>query len=89
MIAGDLPARPVTPAAVKRMIDACARHLAAGDPDALVEFAALHEALDEALAAAVLGVKEHATWEEIGEAFGMTRQSAHGRWSPPRARAAA
>jgi len=42
------------------------------------EAAAAERRLDEAVAAARAG---GASWEAIGRAAGMTRQSAHGRWS--------
>lgn len=62
------------------MIRAFARAVADGDPDGLAQLDALHAVIDDATATAVIGVKRFATWDEIGAALGITRQSAHGRW---------
>ncbi len=53
------------------------------DPlDRLAGVASARLALDAAATSAVLdALAEGATWQDIGDSLGMTRQSAHARWA--------
>jgi hypothetical protein len=68
---------------VGRMVRAAGRRIARSDPDDLVGLIKLHELIDAAMLEAVRGLRSSgATWEEIGQAFGTTRQAALMRWGP-------
>lgn len=70
---------------MRRMIRATARRVADADPEDLAAMLALQRTLDAAIAEAVERLHDfHGfTWESIGEAAGITRQSAHERWARP------
>ena len=67
-------------AMLRRMIRAAGRRVAEGDPEDLADLVAIREALDEAIATGVRGVREHYSWGEIANALGVTRQTAHERF---------
>jgi hypothetical protein len=65
----------------RRVIAAAGRRVAAGDVDALPELAALAGRVDDAMAAAVTGLRAAGySWAEIAARLGITRQAAHQRW---------
>lgn len=67
---------------VARMVRAAGRRTADDDPDALAQLIGLREYLDRAILVAVSGLRDSgATWQEIGEATGTTRQAAIMKWS--------
>lgn len=73
--------------AVRRMVRAYGRRVAAGDVEDLAGLLELSDAVDEALAEAVAGLRSEpraASWQAIGKAAGITRQAAMQRW--PQAR---
>lgn len=65
----------------RRIMRAYARRVATADPAALVELMKLRADVDEAIAAAVAGLRaEGFSWAEIGREVGMTRQAAQQRF---------
>lgn len=79
------PARPTsaTIAAATRMIRAAGRRAGGDDPDTLAALAALHRAVDDALAEAVAGQRSQGVrWESIAQALGVTKQAVVQRWGP-------
>ncbi len=67
---------------LRRMIRAAGRRVALGDAEDLAELVALREALDAAIAEGVEGVRATGySWGDIGQALGISRQSAHERFS--------
>ncbi len=69
-------------AALARLIRAAGNRAADSDPEDLKVLMGLRTSLDEAIVAAVAGVRASgATWEEIGALTGTTRQAAHLRWA--------
>lgn len=69
--------------AVARLLTASGTRVADGDPTDLKQLLELRDVLDEAILEAVRGLRESgATWEDIGEACGTTRQAALMRWNP-------
>lgn len=75
----------------RRILKAAARRAADADPTDLDELVGLRADLELAIAAAVYAVHESgATWQEIGDATGTSRQAAHQKWNgAPRAAARA
>jgi hypothetical protein len=75
----------LTPAAIELVVAGLRGAVSAADPLARVE--ALRRAralLDSAYDSAVLAAREAgATWQSIGSAAGITRQTAQGRWGVP------
>jgi hypothetical protein len=68
---------------VSRVLRAAGRRAARGDPEHLRELYELDERLHVAMVEAVRGLRESgATWQEIGDVTGTTRQAALMRWSP-------
>lgn len=66
----------------RRIIRAAARRVGDADPEDLAEMLALRAALDEAIEAAVAGMRGNGfSWAEIARATGTTRQAAHARWA--------
>jgi hypothetical protein len=66
---------------IRRVIRAHARRVAAGDVDALADMTGLATELDEAIALAVIGLREAGyTWAEIAAQLGVSRQAAQQRW---------
>jgi ribosomal protein S20 len=70
---------------VRRAIRAYARRVAAGDVDALADMTGLATELDEAIAQAVLGLREAGySWADIAARLGVSRQAAQQRWGQQR-----
>ena len=66
---------------IRRVIRAHARRVAAGDVDALADMTGLATELDEAIAQAVIGLREAGySWAEIAARLGVSRQAAQQRW---------
>jgi ribosomal protein S20 len=66
---------------VRRVLQAHARRVAAGDVDALADMTGLAAELDEAISQAVIGLRETGySWAEIAARLGVTRQAAQQRW---------
>ena len=66
----------------RRVLRAYGRRIATGDIDAITELNSLFEEVEAALGRAVLGLRLLGySWAEIGTRLGVTRQSAHERWS--------
>jgi hypothetical protein len=54
-----------------------------GEADTLPSFEHLHEVIEDAVRVVVhRALQDGYTWRQIGEALGMTRQSAWERWGP-------
>ena len=67
---------------IRRVLRAYGRRIASGDIDAITELSTLFEEVESALGSAVLGLRLLGySWAEIGKRLGVTRQSAHERWS--------
>ena len=65
----------------RRVIRAHAKRVAAGDIDALADMTGLATELDEAIAQAVIGLREAGySWAEIAARLGVSRQAAQQRW---------
>jgi hypothetical protein len=68
-----------------RIIRATGRRIAGGDVECLPELINLTAELDQALAAAVTGLRAYGySWAEIAARLGTTRQAAQQRWSTTR-----
>jgi hypothetical protein len=66
---------------VRRVMRAYARRVEAGDIDALADMTVLATELDEAIAQAVIGLREAGySWAEIAARLGVSRQAAQQRW---------
>ncbi len=66
---------------VRRVVRAYARRVASGDADALADMTGLATELDEAIAQAVIGLREAGySWAEIAGRLGVSRQAAQQRW---------
>lgn len=67
---------------VARQIRAHGRRVAVADDVDLAELVAMREVLEEAIADAVLGQREHhgASWADIARGLGTTRQYAQRRY---------
>ena len=66
---------------VARVITAAGKRVATGDVDALPDLAQLSADLDQALTAAVTGLRGFGySWEQIASRLGVTRQAAQQRW---------
>ena len=66
----------------RRVLRGYGRRIAAGDIDAITELRQLAEEVESALGRAVIGLRLLGySWAEIGKRLGVTRQSAHERWS--------
>ena len=64
-----------------RIIRAAGRRISAGDVEALPDLIKLQADLDQALAAAVSGLREFGySWGEIASRLGTTRQAVQQRW---------
>lgn len=67
----------------RRVIAAAGERVAARDPSELADIAALHGAVDDALEAAVAGLRDEPhpySWADIARPLGITRQAAMQRW---------
>ncbi|MGN7978098.1 hypothetical protein ACTJJ4_11015 [Microbacterium sp. 22195] len=68
-------------AMVKRMLRAAGRRVAAGDEWELAELVSLRGDLEDAIQAAVDGLREQGhSWAYIADGLGISRQSAHERY---------
>ena len=66
---------------IRRVTRAHARRVAAGDVDTLAAMTGLATELDEAIAQAVIGLREAGySWAEIAARLGVSRQAAQQRW---------
>jgi DNA-directed RNA polymerase specialized sigma24 family protein len=66
----------------RRVLRAYGRRIAAGDIDAITELSQLAAEVESALGRAVLGLRLLGySWADIGKRLGVTRQTAHERWS--------
>ena len=66
----------------RRVLRAYGRRITQGDIDAITELNDLFEEVESALGRAVLGLRLLGySWADIGKRLGVTRQSAHERWS--------
>jgi hypothetical protein len=61
---------------VRRIIRAHGRRVADADPEDLRELHDLHLAVDDAVRAAVVGVRRRHSWAQIAGALGVTKQTA-------------
>ncbi|GAA4170825.1 hypothetical protein [Gryllotalpicola koreensis] len=69
-------------AMMRRMLRAAGRRVADADEIELAELVALRAELEQAIASAVAGQhKRGVSWRGIAAGLGMTRQSAHERYS--------
>ncbi len=80
--------RPTTTAdylaAVRRMIAKVAVRAVDDDMTILASVVALHGEIDQALTAAVAGLRANGyTWKAIGDALGVTPQAVMQRWPQP------
>jgi hypothetical protein len=67
---------------VRRAVAAHGRRIASGDVEGLADMIALVDQLGEAIQEGVTGLRGHGySWTEIGRVAGITKQSAHQRWS--------
>ena len=65
-----------------RIVAGAGRRVADADPEELRQLLALRDAVDQAVLAAVTGLRHSgATWQDIGDAIGTTRQAALMRWA--------
>jgi len=68
-----------------RVVRAYARRVGAGDVEALAPMLDLSRALDDAIGAAVTGLRGFGySWAEIATRLGVTRQAAQQRWGSTR-----
>lgn len=66
---------------LRRALIAYGRRVATSDPEDLVELVSLRVVLDDAIDTAVIGLRQRGvSWSQIGDALGITKQSAHERW---------
>lgn len=75
---------PELAAAAIRMMRALARRAGEGELEALEALSMLQDSVQLQLGAAVAGYREspvQASWTQVGEALGVSRQSAHERFS--------
>ena len=69
----------------RRIIRAHGRRVAQGDVEALRDLTALSTLLDDVIADAVIGLRQHGySWTDIAARLGITRQAAHQRWGGDR-----
>lgn len=68
--------------AIGRMVRSAGRRVGEADMDELRALLDLRAEIDDVIAQAVTSVRENGgySWAAIGEAAGITRQSAHERW---------
>lgn len=65
-----------------RIVSGAGRRVAESDPEELHELLLLRDAVDQAVLEAVAGLRRSgATWQDIGDSIGTTRQAAIMRWS--------
>jgi hypothetical protein len=69
---------------VRRVIKAAGRRVSLTDPEDLAKLITIRAELDEAIQAAVDGLRADGfTWKSIGEATGTTGQAANMKWGRP------
>lgn len=67
--------------AVRRMLKAAGEHVGAADEFELAELAAIRDEVDEVIRKAVAQQRRQGkTWQQIGDALGVKRQSAQERY---------
>jgi hypothetical protein len=67
---------------VRRSLRALSRRVGnGGDVELLGDMLALQREYDAAVVAAVAGLREQYSWQEIADRAGITRQSAHEKWA--------
>lgn len=67
--------------AVRRMLRAAGEHVGAADEFELGELAAIRDEVDEVIRKAVAKQRSQGkTWQQIGDALGVKRQSAYERY---------
>lgn len=65
----------------RRAVAALGRRVATGDVEAIVEMVKVSEALDNAMAEAIVGLRDAGySWAEIGARLGISRQAVQQRW---------
>jgi len=65
-----------------RIVSGAGRRVADADPEELAQLLQLRDAVDQAVLQAVSGLRQSgATWQDIGDAIGVTRQAAIMRWA--------
>lgn len=67
----------------RRIIRAFSRRVAAGDIEGLTELVALRSSVDDAISAAVIGLRAEPyaySWAEIGARLNISKQAAQQRW---------
>lgn len=71
----------------RAMISALGDKIAAGDPEDLAPLAELRDLIDDTMADVIVSMKANSacSWADIGEALGITRQTAHERFGRRRA----
>jgi hypothetical protein len=69
--------------AVCRLVRAVGRRVADENPEDIAQVSAIADALDEAFATAVAGLRRRYSDRLIGEALGVTRQAVEQRWPRP------
>lgn len=66
----------------RRLARAFGRRVADSDPDDLLLLLELRDEVDQAIGLAVIGQRRAGfSWQQIGEALGMTKQAAYARWA--------
>ncbi len=77
-----VPEPPAYLAMVRRLIRSAGQRVAVADPEHVADLCAVRDELDRAILHAVTGVRRSGfTWQSIGDACGITRQSAAERWA--------
>jgi DNA-binding GntR family transcriptional regulator len=65
-----------------RIVSGAGRRVADADPDELRQLLELRDIVDQAVLQAVTGLRRSgATWQDIGDALGVTRQACIMRWA--------
>jgi hypothetical protein len=71
---------------LKRMVAASGRRVAHADADDLRELVAIRESLDDAIRAAIDGLRADGySWAALGESLGVTGQAVYMRYGKPKA----
>ncbi|MCU1356417.1 MAG: hypothetical protein JWM89_1835 [Acidimicrobiales bacterium] len=65
---------------VTRFIRRAGERVAIADIEELAELVALRQVLDESITTAVRGLRSEYSWSRIGQALGITKQSAQEKW---------
>ena len=68
----------------RRVVRAYSRRVAAGDIEALASMITLAQDVEDAIQAAVIGLRDFGySWTEIANRLGISRQAARQRWTTP------